>query len=233
MNKAYLVLAVSLLSLSTSFAQELISGQLNGGQRVTGLISTTPIVENSEIEGSPYINDQFTPAKISASEDNIFYVRYNALKDEFEVKGENDIAYALNKYRRDIVVQLIAFKKTYQVFGYLDKNENENFGYFVDLSNTNSDIKLLKKENVTFIKEKFAVTSYDSSQPARYKRGNDEYYIKINDNNAVELPTNKKDIAKLFPEHENEILDFIKKERIKVKREDDAKSLINFINQLS
>ncbi|GFZ90225.1 hypothetical protein GCM10011531_22260 [Aquaticitalea lipolytica] len=231
MKKLLLIFTLSLFTFSSG-AQELISGQLSGGSASGGLISTTPVVENSQIEGSPYVNEEFLPAKISASEDNIFYVRYNALKDEFEVKGANNVAYALNKYRRDIVVELISNNKTYQVYGYLDKNENENFGYFVNLSNPNSNIKLLKKENITFVKEKVAVTSYDSSQPARYKRGSDAYYVKINDNNAVLLSTNKKDVSKLFPGNEKKVLDFIKKEKLKLKKEDDMNKLIQFTNTL-
>lgn len=228
-----IVLFVAFLS-STLFclSQELIGGQLNGGQRVNGLISTTPVIENATVEGSPYIIEKFTPAKISASEDNIFYVRYNALRDEFEVKGENDIAYALNKYRRDIVVELIALKKTYQVFGYLDKNGNENFGYFVDLGKDKSNVKLLKKEKIIFTKEKLAVTSYDTAKPAEYKRGNDEYYIKINDANAIELPNGKKNIANLFPKNSKKVLAYIKSEKIKTNREEDLLKLVNYINTL-
>ncbi|MEZ4803305.1 MAG: hypothetical protein R2797_11080 [Gelidibacter sp.] len=233
MNKTHLFLTLTLLSFFLGNAQELIDGQLNGGNRVNGLISTTPVVLNETVEGSPYINDEFLPAKISASEDNVFYVRYNAIADQFEVKGENNKAYALNKYRRDIVVQLVGVKKTYQVFGYLDENDNENFGYFVIINGKDSNVKLLKKEKKFFIGEKVATTSYDTPKPATYKRANDEYYIKVGEDAAIEMPTNKKDIAKLFPKQEKNILSFIKENKIKTKKEEDLNMLMEYINQIS
>ena len=92
---------------------------------------------NENVDGTPYVNEEYLPAKISASEDNTFYVRYNAMRDEFEVKGANNQAYSLNRYRRDIVVEIIPLEKKYQVFGFLDDDENENFGYFVYLTDGN------------------------------------------------------------------------------------------------
>lgn len=233
MKKSLLFLSLSILAFSALSAQGIIDGQLNGGSRTVGIISTMPITINERIEGTPYINEDYLPAKISASEDNLFYVRYNAVADEFEVKGENNKAYALNKYRRDIVVQLVGIKKTYQVIGYLDKNQNENFGYFVIVNSQDSNVKLLKKEKVFFIDEKIATTSYDTPKPATYKRANDEYYIKIGDNNAIELSNKKKDIAELFPGKEQAILKFIKTNKINTKKEDDFIKLIDYINTIS
>lgn len=232
MKKIELLLVVTLFAFGVAYSQELMDGQLNGGNRVTGLISTTPVVLNDDIEGTPYINSDFLPARISASADDVFYVRYNAISDEFEVKGENNKAYALNKYRRDIVVELVGLKKTYQVFGYFDENENENFGYFVILNNQESQVKLLKKERIFFIDEKVATTSYDTPKRASYKRANDDFYVKISDNNAIELPSSKKDIAKLFPKNNDKILSFIKENKLKTKKEDALIKLFNFINQM-
>lgn len=232
MNKSHFILGIAFLTASFSFGQTIVEGGLSG-TRASGLFSTTPIVLNDYIEGSPYINEDFLPARISVSEDEVFYVRYNAIADQFEVKGENNKAYALNKYRRDIVVQLVGLRKTYQVFGYLDENENENFGYFVIMNGQDSNVKLLKKEKKIFIGEKVATTSYDTPKAATYKRTNDDYYIKVGDNNAVELPSNKKDIAKLFPKKEDKILAFIKENRIKTKRENDLNKLMAYINQIS
>ncbi|MEZ4793551.1 MAG: hypothetical protein R2783_08855 [Gelidibacter sp.] len=231
MSKAYLILGMAFFTLSIGYSQTLIEGGLSG-TRSSGLISTTPIVLNEYVQGSPYINEDFLPARISVSEDDVFYVRYNAISDQFEVKGENNKSYALNKYRRDIVVQLVGLKKTYQVFGYLDENENENFGYFVIMNDQDSNVKLLKKEKKFFIGEKVATTSYDTPKPATYKRANDEYYIKIGNDPAVELPTKKKEIAKLFPKKEDKILNFIKEHKIKTKREEDLNRLMSYINQI-
>merc|ERR1711974_326299 len=82
-------------------------------------------------------------------------------------------------YRRDIVVEIVPLNKKYQVFGYMDENFNENFGYFVFLSESDKEAILLKKERITFIGEKRAVTSYDTPRSARYKRWSDKFFIKV------------------------------------------------------
>merc|ERR1711974_557651 len=200
----YSLLLVLLFPLITVSAQEVLAGQAVGGTRVAGIISTTPIVLNESVEGSPYVNKEYLPAKISAAKGNTFYVRYNALRDEFEVKGQNNTAYSLNRYRRDIVVEIVPLNKKYQVFGYMDENFNENFGYFVFLSESDKEAILLKKERITFIGEKRAVTSYDTPRSARYKRWNDKFFIKIGDSKLVkELPRGKRAIAKLFPKQKD------------------------------
>ncbi|WP_033957673.1 hypothetical protein [Psychroserpens jangbogonensis] len=233
MKKTYFLLLALLLPIISISAQEFIAGQGVGGSRASGIISTTPIVLNESVEGTPYVNKTYLPAKISAAQDNTFYVRYNALRDEFEVRGENNTAYSLNRYRRDIVVEIVTSKKKYQVFGYMDENQNENFGYFVYLSDSNSNAVLLKKERITFIGEKRAVTSYDTPRSARYKRWDDKFFIKIGDDKIVkELPRGKKAIAKLFPDHKDDVFAYLKENKIKTSREADLTQLMNYINSL-
>lgn len=234
MKTSHLFILIFILPIISVFPQqEIIGGQAIGGNRVNLLIDVTPVVTNEIVEGSPYINEKFLPAAISASEGDVFYVRYNAVNDEFEVKGEHNKAYALNRYRRDIVIEILPLKKTYQVVGYYDDNQNENFGYFLYASDPNAETVLLKKEKIVFIDEQKASTGYDSNKPAKYKRLNDKYYIKLKGAKILsELPSKKKNIVKLFPEHENDILKFIKDNRIKTSKEDDLIQLINYINTL-
>ena len=78
--------------------------------------------------------------------------------------------------------------------------------------------------------QKVATNGYDSNVPAQYKRLKDKFFIKKNDELAIEIPTNKKDFAKLFPKRQKEILSFIKKEKIKFKKESDLLKLVNHLN---
>ncbi|WCO02060.1 hypothetical protein [Psychroserpens ponticola] len=233
MKKTYLLLLVVLLPIISVSGQEFLAGQSVGGSRVSGIISTTPIVLNESVDGSPYTNKEYLPAKISAAEGSTFFVRYNAMRDEFEVKGQNNKAYSLNRYRRDIVVEIVPLKKKYQVFGYFDEKQNENFGYFVYLSDSNASTVLLKKERITFIGEKRAVTSYDTPRSARYKRWDDKFFMKLGEDKIVkELPRGKKAISKLFPEHKTAVFTFLKENKIKTSREEDLVQLMNYVNSL-
>ena len=196
--KSFKLVAVAVLCATCSVfsQQELIGGQAIGGSRVNLLIDVSPQTYNESAEGSPYINEKFLAATISASKDNIFYVRYNALADEFEVKAENNKAYALNRYRRDIVIDILPLKKKYQVFGYLDKENNENFGYFLFLTNSEGNNVLFKKEKVVFLDEVKSTNGYNKPRPAKFKRSSDKYYVKLNNSALLtELPTKKKAIA--------------------------------------
>jgi len=213
-------------------AQEIIYKGPNIPNIKNGIISESPLASNNNYEGSPYINREFEPAKISVLEDIVCYVRYNAVNEEIEVQGTNEKAYALNKYRKDIKVEFISPKKIYQNFIYLNENGEKSFAYFVHISNSNSNIKLLKKENIKFFKERVAITTYDTPKPAKFERLEDKYFIKINDQNVILLPKNKKKLAELFPDHEKEVLSFIKKERLKLNKEEDLTKLFNFLNQL-
>ncbi|MDU8886617.1 hypothetical protein RXV94_10635 [Yeosuana sp. MJ-SS3] len=234
MKNTYVFLIITLLFSSSLNAQELtvIGGHGSGNSGSGQLLSTTPVVLNDRVDGTPYINEKFAPAVISASENNIFYVRYNAVNDEIEVKGERNSAYALNKYRRDITIQLIAQKKTYQNFMYVDSDNNQTFGYFVHLSNPEANIKLLKKEVVKFFDEKVQVTGYDTPQDAKYKRLADKYFIKKGKENAIVIPNSKKEFAKLFPDHEKEVLAYLKSEKIKLKKEESLTQLFGYLNSL-
>jgi len=234
MKNTYLFIFTILLFSFNTNAQELIGGQSVGSSNANGMISTTAVVLNDHVEGTPYINEKFTPAMISASENNIFYVRYNAANDEIEVKGDNNVAYALNKYRKDITVELIALKKTYQNFMYMNSDDEPAFGYFTHISVPSANVKILKREVVKFFDEKVQVTGYDTPQNAKYKRLADKYYIKINNKStAVALPNSKKSVAKLFPEHEKEVLSYIKGEKIKLKDEDSLSKFSTYLNELN
>ena len=234
MKTLNLLFIVLLLPVVSAFPQqELIGGQSIGGNRVNLLIDVSPVVINETVEGSPYINEKFLPATISASEGDVFYVRYNAMNDEFEVKGDNNKAYALNRYRRDIVVEILPLKKIYQVIGYYDEDQNENFGYFLYLSNPNAKTVLFKKEKIIFIDEQKSTTGYDNNKPAKYKRINDKFFIKLKDKKILsELPNKRKNLAKLFPEHEDAVIKYIKQNRIKTSKEEDLIQLVNYINTL-
>jgi hypothetical protein len=199
-----------------------------------GNISTTFINKNSKIEGSPYVVDKFSPAKISILGNKIYSVKYNAFHDEVAVLGDDNVLYSLRKdIRKDIFVTYIIQKKTYQIYSYLNNDGIQDSGFFIVMSNQNSNIKLLKKERIIFIGEKKSVSSYADSEPSQYKRISDKYFIKIGEENARILPRNKKEFSNLFPEYKKDIMTYIKSERIKLNNEKDLLKILSFLNSLN
>ncbi len=190
---------------------------------------------NKTVKGSPYINSEFVAAKISINDQLVLAVRYNAISDEFEVKKDDKQVYLLNKSLKDIQLYLLNEKKTYQLIDYVDAEKEGGSimsGYFVHLGNPNNNIKFLKKEQVKFYEEKKATSSYDQTKPAEFKRKSDDYYVKIGDAKPVKLSSDKKDLAEMFPKQKEEILDYIKSEKLKLNNEDDFTKLSVFINLL-
>jgi len=187
--------------------------------------------DNNEIEGSAYINKDFVAARISIVKNKVFYARYNAFNDEIEIKGENDIIYGLDKKRKDILIHFSNPKQTYQAFDY-NLDNKDLFGYFTKL-NFDSEMLLLRKERIIHVEEKISKTTYGTNKPAHFKRAKDKYFIKIGDKSAIELSKNKKDVAKLIPKFENEVLSFIKKNKIKLTNEKDLLKLVEYLNELN
>ena len=70
------------------------------------------------------------------------------------------------------------------------------------------------------------------SRPSEFKRLDDKFFLKINDN-ELKLISNKKELVKLYPKHEEAISSFIKDNKLKLKDETDLKILVTFLNQLN
>jgi len=187
---------------------------------------------NVNIEGTPYITEKFQPITISGQEENNFQGRYNGYNGDMEVLDvKKGIVFVLNKLMTNYDVNFVAQRKIYRSY----KRKTEDGGlvndFFVKLSD-NNNMSLLKKENVKFFKEVKAVSTYDKARAAKYKRGNDQYFIKKIDDTVIELSTKKKDIAKLFPEKSKDILGYIKSNKLNTKNESDLIKLVNYISSL-
>ena len=233
MKNRILVVLITLVISNANLAQ----GEMGGNPIVNnGFLLTTPTQVNVRVGGSPYITDDYVPARISNFDNKIFAVKYDALLDEILVKNEtgNELeAYALPKNgRQDIAITLISHNKTYQIFDYVNDNSEKTSGFFIMMNSPIASIKMLKKETVKFYEERIATSGYDKSRPAEYRRLNDTFFIKVNDEPAIEFSTNKKDFSKMFPDNEKEILSYIKSEKIKLKEEADLKKLGQYLNQL-
>lgn len=223
---------LSIFLCNDNAAQELGRNQMFHG----GFVMSTGAKVNGNVKGSPYITDIFIPARISVFENKIFAVKYNAVLDEMLIKtekGEEADSYALPKDgRQDVTITIMSDNKTYQIFDYINDKSEKSSGFFVLLNSPIASIKLLKKETVRYYEERAGTSGYDKGRPAEYRRIGDSYFIKINDEPAIEFSTNKKDFAQLFPKHEQEILDYIKSEKIKLKEESDLVKLGQHLNQI-
>ena len=109
------VLLFVFLFSSFSFAQ------VNSSSGIT-FVETATFYQNSNdlsnIKGSPYVDEIFSPANISPLE-KTFLVRYNAVIDEIEVNVENGKILALDKAAKNYI---ITFKKENKKYVILSNN---------------------------------------------------------------------------------------------------------------
>lgn len=227
MKKIIFTLAL-ISTISINYSQQVI--QIQGQSGAQSFMVSASNNKDEKALGSPYITEDFTLAKISLLKQKNYLVRYNAYYDEIEIKNDNNDVFFISKKRGYIVVNIVKENYSYHLFGYLDASNTLDFGYFIKLNDANT--LLLKKQIVSLIPKKPNTNGYSEEKPAQFKRQKDKYFIKKGDDNAIELPKNKKDIAKLFPEFEKDILSFIKKNEIKTNKEEHLIKLINFINTL-
>lgn len=184
------------------------------------------------VMGTPYVDDEYQSVKISSHENKIYSGRFNAYVNEMEVLvGANPRPIALDISNNDYEVLFIVDNKLYKSFDYTTSNGIDKRGFLVVLQEENG-IQVLKEEIVKYYDMVKASSSYDQDKPPKFRREDDNYYIALNSGKIVPLPTRSRDIIKAFPRKSKEISNFIKKNKIKTKREEDLIKLGSYIGTL-
>lgn len=232
MKNVFIAIFITLLGFNFAGAQEYVGNVDQIGNQGGLMLSTSKPRTNVDIEGTPYITDNYTPIKLTSFEDKNFQARYNGFNGDMEVldvdKGK---VFVLNKNFNNYEVDFIGLKKTYKVFKYVDESGVLSNDFFVVLT-SNNNLKLLKKENVKYYGERIATSTYDKARKATYKRANDAYFIVIGETNAQPFSAKKKDIAEQFSESSDKILDFIKINKLNTSKDEDLIRVINYISTL-
>ena len=176
---------------------------------------------------SKAIISSFESAKVSDNDRTVIVsVRYNEATNSFEMKN-NDEIFNLNKIE-NLTINFIDSGKLYKVIAYVnDTGEKDKDFFMIDANNKH----LLKKVYYKFIKGKVAKTSYSKDIPAKFDEKT-VYYYKTAEGKLVDLSLSKKKLAKLFPEHSEKVLSFMKKYKINSKKEEDLAKLSNYLHKI-
>lgn len=241
--KTYLfILAIAIMFGSTSNAQEFknYGTPLNiGDKNYTAPFFNSlnqrseykqGVVNEKKVDGSPYINEEFTPSEIVGIPYN-FNMRYNAYADEVEVEKAKGEIYALKKDNEFKTILIDKGKYKLQLVNYWISSKKEVYGYLVELITTKG-IGLYRRDKMNLIAGKEAITSFDIAVAPKLVRSKDRYYLKQKENNIIEFPENKKQLIQLFPSFQKEISNFINEKDSNFKSEEDVIKLIEFIASL-
>jgi len=223
---------LKLITLSLCFCSFL---SLSTAQNVNVDISTERnlmaknIDSNTNAEGSPYIDENYSNILISQYNDKIYSGRYNAYNGDLEVKlAENNII-ALDK-NGNYEVKFTSTNKIYRTENYTTENGNSKRGFLVVFSE-NENYTLYKEERIKYYEKVEATSSYQQDKPAKFKKENDVFYIKLK-NTLTFLPNKKRDLLKAFPKEAKALKSYIKKNKLNPNNEDELITIANYISTL-
>ena len=228
--KYFSVVLLILLSSISIFSQEIIAEKtynefirLNNERSIGNHLLT-----ENDITGSPYLNQEFMIGSLLTT-DNVLYkdipMRYNIYNDDMEFKtgDDNYLAISNPKTMKEFRIGDDLF-----IYTYKKNKKGEPSGYYQVLDNGNT--KLLLQYNITFV-DKTEPEPYKSAQPPKFQKNVNTYFFKIGSTEPQQV-SKKKDIETIFGEKSNLILDFVKKQKIKLNEEIDLVKLAEYINAL-
>ncbi|SFT56446.1 hypothetical protein SAMN05421857_1658 [Chryseobacterium formosense] len=221
-----IILSILVIYSSYGFAQNVILTRdaFSQGTALSAMVNTRTgkSLTYSEVAGSPYVNVNFSMAKIAENYEKIA-VRYNSYADQIEFERNGSIMVL----PKETLFSRIEIETPKQTIVNLETND-ELSGYFYEI--VNGKVALYKKVKTIFIDTKPASNSYSTEEPAHFKLLDPIFYIK-NDKGYIKKPRNQKEIIAQFPDKKDVLNVFFKENKIKFDKEDDLKKLVSYLNK--
>lgn len=204
-----------------SFDEFIASQNLKGASRV--------VLTENQIKGSAYLNKNFVLGSITTRSKILYQnipLRYNIYNDdiEFKTKQGGYVAIANPSAIKEIKIGEDTFIYTTKV-----KNKRESLGFYKLTADGNT--QLLTRYNIYFTGAT-QTTGYKAAEPPKFNKNPNTYFIKIGDNAPVRI-SKKKDLQIIFSTKSKELLAYVKKEKINIRKEDGLIKLVQFINQIN
>jgi hypothetical protein len=183
----------------------------------------------ADITGSPYLSKEYQLGYVLTGK-NVRYtdvpLRYNIYTDEIEFKNADGQALAI-----DFPGNIKEVKIGHDLFIYHLYQADKKLlkaGYF-RLLNRGKAQGLVKYRMI--FKEAEPAAAYKDPQPPKFERKPPVFYVSLNKKPAVPIK-NLKGLLSVLKDHKKEIESFVRKQKIKVRREGDLKRLLAYYNSL-
>ncbi len=182
----------------------------------------------SNIQGSPFLFDEFIPGKVVIKNDKPFMasLRYNAYQDEIQMKDPQNNTIALLK-RDYIKVQIRNDRFHVMSFELADGSAKQ--GYLISLNE--GKVSLFKRYKKIFIEGQEATSSYGSDKPAKLEE-EVTYFLKKEDGVARELKLKKKELLNMLSDKESDLKAYISENKLKLKSAEEVVQLLNYYNSI-
>lgn len=181
----------------------------------------------NSIEGSPYLDTEFKPAKINEISETK-WVRFNAFEGKVEVKEKNGII-VLSDSDSYIISLQDGSNRIYETRTYEDELGNLKVSFF-ELLNHRQHYKLYLKEEIILTKAVKA-EGYAQAEPAKFKRLGDTFYVIDfigNSQKLLQIPSRMKSFLAMFPKKQKALKTFTKTNKLKTRNAEDLIEIFDF-----
>lgn len=182
----------------------------------------------TSVEGSPCINEEFVRGAVfhNGTKYVDLDLRYNNFEGYFEFRVEDRIRY----FSPDLT-RLDTVWAGEDIFLYVDYLEgNHRKQTFMKLL-YNGEISVLLRNELILIQAEPA-SGYKAARPARFEAAGEEIYLQREGQPAIAF-RGRKSIRNLFPDHQKELLNYAKKEKLRLKNPDEIIRLCRFFENLN
>lgn len=223
-------LASFTLLLSTLFISEGVSQNqiiYVGGDEFDGIFRPrTTKINYDDIEGSPYSYDKLLKGFVAlkGEQPKEYFLRYDIYAEEMEFLNGDQLLAVTNKQDLDYV-QIANLKYIYTGF-YI--NDKLNKGFLVELDS--GKCSLYRKDRVRFEKEQPPKSSYTPGTPATFKSRPSLYFMSCLNSELQQFNTDNSALDKFPPVLQEDIKSYMKKNKLKFKKESDLIQVFDFIN---
>ena len=183
-------------------------------------------MDNPDIFGSPYLNEEFKEADIYTNDKykiSKVQMRYNLYNDEFQFKNKNMIMAIADPGRIDKIVI------GDELFIYLNDKKQKTVSGYVKQWNSQLPAVVTKMKVNFFEKEK--PKPYVEPKPDRFERAQDKHYL-MKSKNEIENISSVKKLIKSLGDHEVELTEFVKNKKISAGDPVELARILDFYHSL-
>jgi hypothetical protein len=193
--------------------------------QTTSVLAQVPGSSNSGIEGTPYLDESFVQGEIYfAGTSRKASIRYNIFQDLIEYQqGGQILALDPGSIKKVEIGSMVLVVQPIEIKG----KTKPGFLALLD----SGKVMLYSKKVVIYRAAKKGGALDGTDSPARYTRLPDEFYYKVGEGPLREVESIKSLIAS-FPEKENELTVFAKKEKLSPRKEKSLLQLVQYLNSL-
>jgi hypothetical protein len=192
--------------------------------------STTTYSLN-EIDGHPYLFNNFANSRITFHTDTVEYTKanYNAYMGAFEFEKEGELYLITNNFA---IKQIEIEGRIFSFYNYDDESGQKKQDYLETI--LDGKYKILKKHQKSFHEPVVAESSYHSGKPARFsEKASTTVYLQSPGKNPTYFNFQARNNLEIhFGDKLIELNQFIKQNKLSTKKEGDWVKIIRYVNSL-